>query len=180
MLQFALIAQILGWISFFFGFYLIGTQISTAKSLKKLLWNGRIDKLGKPPFSLFLQAYENKNYFQSFLMVLICNAPGHFFMYFLGSVKIGLIMVVIQPFMQGCVVGMGDKKTRLWGVFTAIFEVTSFIISTCLGFFGAFHLWWIPSILLFLNALIEAGGTLAGVQGVPGVQAVKNKEYIEE
>lgn len=88
-------------------------------------------------------------------------------------------MILIQPFMQGAVVGMEDDKTRLWGVFTAIFEVTGFIVSVCLGFYGELSLWWIPAIFLVINAGIEAGVTLAGIKGVPGVQAVKNKEYIE-
>ena len=38
---------------------------------------------------------------------------------------------------------------------------------------------WIAAILLVLNALVEAGGVFFGVQGVPGVRAVRNKEYME-
>lgn len=179
MLLFILFAEIAAWIVFTLGFCLSGTQLDIAKRLKKQLWNGRIDKLGKPPFSVFLQVYEKKSYVKSFLMVLVCNAPGHIAMFFLGFIKIGVVMLIIQPFMQGAVVGIGDDKTRLWGVITAAFEVTGFVVSNCLGFWGAFNLWWIPAVFLVLNALIEAGGTLAGIEGVPGAQAVKNKEYIE-
>lgn len=178
MLLFILICSFAAWLSFTIGFCFIGTELTRAKSFKKYLWNGRIDKLGKPPFSFFLQAYESKNYFRSFLMVLLCNAPGHILLFCLGYLKIGLVLVLIQPFMQGAVVGMGDDKTRLWGVITAIFEVTGFIVSCCLGFLGAIKLWWIPVLFLVLNALVEAGGTILGVQGVPGAQAVKNKEYL--
>ena len=179
MLQFILAVEIIGWIAFTFGFCLIATQFGTAQKLKKQLWNGRIDKLGKLPFSLFLQVYEQKKYVRSFLMVLVCNAPGHIVLFFAGFLKIGLVMAAVQPFLQGSVVGMGDDKTRLWGVFTAVFETTGFIVSICLGFWGAFHLWWVSLLFLILNALVEAGGTLIGVGGVPGAQAVKNKEYIE-
>ncbi len=179
MLQFILLAEIAAWFTFTLGFCLIGTQLNVAKRIKKQLWNGRIDKLGKPPFSIFMDVYEKKSYFKSFLMVLVCNAPGHIAMFLLGFIKIGIIMIIVQPFMQGAVVGMGDDKTRIWGVLTAFSEVTGFIVSICLGFWGAFHLWWIPVIFLVLNALIEAGGALAGIKGVPGTQAVKNKEYIE-
>ncbi len=179
MLKFNLLAVLIGWFAFTMGFCLIGTQFDTAKRLKKQLWNGRIDKLGKPPFSVFLDAYENKSYIKSFLMVLVCNAPGHVAVFLLGFLKIGIIMVIIQPFLQGAVVGMGDDKTRVWGVLTALFEVTGFITSICLGFWGAYRLWWIPASILMLNALVEAGGVLVGAKGVPGLQAVKNKEYIE-
>lgn len=171
--------MLIAWMLFTFGFCLIGTKFERCKKLKKQLWNGRIDKLGKFPFSIFLTVYDKKNYLGSVLMVLICNVPGHIFMFLFGYIKIGLIMIIIQPFIQGAVVGMGDDKTRLWGVFTAIFEVTGFIVSCCIGFWGAIDLWWIPAIFLISNALVEAGGTLLGVQGVPGAQAVKNKEFIE-
>lgn len=179
MFQFILIVEIAAWIAFTFGFCLMGTGFQKALKLKKLLWNGRIDKLGKPPFSYFMKAYEEKRYFKSFLMVLICNVPGHIFMFLFGFIKIGLAMAVIQPFMQGAVVGMGDDRTRLWGVITAVFETTGFVVTCCLGFYGAIELWWISAVFLVLNALVEAGGTLAGVRGVPGAAAVKNKEYIQ-
>lgn len=179
MFQFILTVEIAAWIAFTFGFSFIGTQFTSAKRLKKQLWNGRIDKLGKAPFSLFMRAYDKKSYVLSFIMVLICNAPGHVVMFLLGYVKVGLVMILVQPFLQGAVVGMGDDKTRLWGVTTAVFEVTGFIVSVCLGFWGALNLWWISALFLVLNALIEAGGVLVGVQGVPGAQAVQNKEYME-
>lgn len=179
MLVFILSALFIGWISFTCGFCLIGTEFKIARKIKKQLWNGRIDKLGKPPFSLFLQAYAKKDYIKSLAFVLICNIPGHIVMFLLGFIKIGVIMIIIQPFMQGAVVGMGDDKTRVWGVFTAIFETSGFIISCCLGFFSRIDLCWIPVLFLLVNAVIEAGGVFAGVTGVPGIQAVKNKEYIK-
>lgn len=179
MLVFTMGALLAGWIAFTVGFCLIGTETKTAKGMKKQLWNGRIDKLGKPPFSLFLRAYEKKSYLMSFLMVLICNIPGHIVLFLAGFIKVGVILTIVQPFLQGAVVGMGDDKTRLWGVFTAVFEVSGFIVSCCIGFWGMLELWWIPAIFLIVNALVEAGGTLAGVQGVPGPQAVREKAYIE-
>lgn len=179
MIVFVLSALLAAWISFTTGFCLIGTQLSLAKKIKKQLWNGRIDKLGKPPFSLFLQAYAEKRYLKSLVMVLVCNIPGHIAMFLFGFVKIGIVMVFIQPFMQGAVVGMGDDKTRLWGVFTAVFEVSGFVVTCCLGFFARLDLWWISAVFLLLNAVIEAGGAPAGVTGVPGRQAVEHKEYIE-
>lgn len=178
MLLFILAVELVAWVAFTFGFCLVGTRLPLALKLKRWLWNGRIDKLGKPPFSLFLQEYEKKNTIKSFFLVLVCNAPGHIAMFFLGFLKIGLVMAFVQPFMQGAVVGMGDDKTRLWGVLTAVFEVTGFVVTLCLGVWNAFHLWWVPVIFLFMNALVEAGGVLAGVQGVPGPKAVKEKEYI--
>lgn len=176
--SFIWIAGLVGWVCFIAGFCLIGTRLDTAKKLKKSLWNGRIDKLGKLPFSLFLRVYEEKRYWKSFLMVLVCNLPGHIAMFLFGFIKVGIVMIAIQPFMQGAVVGMGDKKTRVYGCITAIFEVSGFILSCCFGFFGAVSLWWVSAVFLLFNALVEAGGVLAGVQGVPGSQAVQNKEYL--
>lgn len=178
MVRFILIAQVAAWIAFTIGFCLIGTEFDTAKRLKKSLWNGRVDKLGKPPFSAFQKAYGEKRYFKSFLMVMLCNAPGHIALFLLGYLKIGLVLLLVQPFLQGAVVGMGDDKTRFYGVITAVFEVSGFVVSCCLGFFEAVSLWWIPAAFLVLNALVEAGGVLVGVRGVPGAQAVRDKEYI--
>lgn len=48
------------WISFTAGFCLIGTQLNLAKRIKKQLQNGKIDKYGKQPFSMFLQVYAEK------------------------------------------------------------------------------------------------------------------------
>lgn len=45
MLIFLLVAEIVAWMVFTLGFCLIGTQMNIAKRFKKLLWNGRIDKL---------------------------------------------------------------------------------------------------------------------------------------
>lgn len=179
MIVFILSVLLLAWVSFTIGFCLIGTQLSLAKRIKKQLWNGRIDKLGKPPFSLFLRAYAEKNYIKTFGMVLICNIPGHIAMFLFGLIKIGVVMMLVQPFLQGAVVGMGDDKTRLWGVLTAIFEVSGFIVSCCLGFFARLDFWWIPAVFLLLNAVIESGGVLVGVTGVPGKKAVEHKEYIK-
>lgn len=177
MLSFILAALIFAWFSFTFAFAFVGTTFTKAQKLTTFLWNSRIDKMQKSPFSWFIKAYENKNYFRSFLLVLICNIPGHLMMFLFGATKIGLLMIFIQPFMQGALVGMGDEKTRLYGVVTAMFEVTGFVISCCLGFFWMIELWWIPAIFLVLNAIVEASGVLIGAQGVPGVDAVKNKLY---
>lgn len=168
------------WIVFTFGFCFISTHFDHARQFKKLLWNGRIDKLNKQPFSLFMKAYENKNYMKAFLMVIVCNLFGHILMFLLGYIKIGFIMILIQPFMQGAVVGMGDDRTRMWGIFTAIFEVSSLILSCCLGFIGNIEYLWISMLLLIINGLVEAGGIYVGVKGVPGIDAVKGKIYIEK
>ena len=179
MREFVLTACLAAWILFTAGFCLIGTGLEIAVRFKKMLWNGRIEKMEKPPFSVFLRVYGERHYLKSFLMVLVCNIPGHLRMFLLGCVKIGAIMILVQPFMQGAVVGMGDDKTRIWGVFTAVFEVSGFVVSCCLGIWGRIDLWWISGVLLLLNAAAEAGGTLAGVTGVPGIRAVKNREFIE-
>lgn len=62
MLQFTLLAGLTGWYAFTMGLCLISTQFVAAKRLKKQLWNGRIDKLDKPPFSVILDSYKNKSY----------------------------------------------------------------------------------------------------------------------
>lgn len=177
MLSFILISIILAWFLFTFAFAFAGTSYDKAQKLTRFLWNARIDKMGNPPFSWFLDAYSNKSYIKSFIFVIIINAFGHMAMFIFGYLKIGLVMIIIQPFMQGALVGMGDEKTRLYGVVTAFFEVTGFIISCGLGYFGAIEFWWISAAFLVLNALVEAGGVFIGAQGAPGAAAVKNKQY---
>lgn len=54
------IAGLVGWVCFIAGFCLIGTRLEAAKKRKNPLWNGRIDKLGKIPFSFFLRVYWRK------------------------------------------------------------------------------------------------------------------------
>lgn len=178
MLTLILSTLLIAWIAFIFGFCFISTHFDNAVQFKKQLWNGRIDKLSKQPFSLFMKAYESKNYIKSFLMVVVCNFLGHLIMFLSGYIKIGFIMILIQPFMQGAVVCMGDDKTRMWGVFTAVFEVSGLILSCCLGFMGNIEYLWISMLLLILNGIIEAGGIYVGVKGVPGIDAVKGKTYL--
>lgn len=108
------IAGLVGWVCFIAGFCLIGTRLEAAKKRKNPLWNGRIDKLGKMPFSFFLRVYGEKCYWKSFPMVLVCNLPGHIALFPFGSIRIGIVMIVIQPFMQGAVIGMGTKDQGLW------------------------------------------------------------------
>lgn len=48
-------------------------------------------------------------------MVLICNLPGHIALFPFGSIKIGIVMIAIQPFIQGAIIGMGDKRPGLMG-----------------------------------------------------------------
>lgn len=175
--MFILILVFLTWVLFIIGFMFIGTSFNKAKKLEWLLWNSRIDKLSKPPFSWFMKAYEDKSYIKSLIFVLLLNLPMHIVMFILGYLKIGIVLIIIQSFMMGAIVGMGDNKTRLYGVITAIFEVTGFALSCSLGFFGRFHLWWMPLIFLVLNAIVEAGGVFIGVEGVPGIEVVKNKLY---
>jgi len=177
MFIFVLISTLLAWFIFTIGFIFVGTSFDKAKKLRRLLWNSRIDKLSKPPFSWFMKVYEDKSYIKSLIFVLLLNAPMHILMFFLGYIKIGLVMIIIQPFMMGAIVGMGDHKTRIYGVITAVFEVTGFVVSCSLGFLGQINLWWIPLVFLILNAIVEAGGVFVGVQGVPGIEAVKNKLY---
>lgn len=177
MVNFILFSLIIAWFTFTFAFAFVGTTFGKAQKLTTFLWNERINKLQKPPFSWFMKVYEEKNYFLSLILVLVCNIPGHLMMFLLGATKIGLLMIIIQPFMQGALVGMGDQKTRLYGIVTAMFEVTGFVISCCIGFFWAIEYWWIPIIFLIMNGIVEACGVLIGAQGVPGVEAVKNKLY---
>lgn len=178
MFIFILSTILIAWIAFIFGFCFISTHFDQACQFKKQLWNGRIDKLNKQPFSSFMKAYASKNYMKSFLMVIVCNLLGHMIMFLSGYIKIGFIMILIQPFMQGAVVGMGDDKTRMWGIFTAIFEVSGLILSCCLGFMGTIEYWWLSMLLLILNGIVEAGGIYVGIKGVPGIDAVKDKTYI--
>ena len=177
MLSFILISLLIAWILFTIGFTFIGTSFDKAKKLEVLFWNARIKKLSKPPFLWFMKVYENKKYIKSLIFVLVLNFHMHVAMFILGYIKIGIVMIIIQPFMMGVIVGMGDDKTRLYGVITSIFEVTGFVLSCLFGFFGQFHLCWISIIFLLLNAIVEAGGIFLGVEGVPGIEAVKNKLY---
>lgn len=96
MLVFILSVLLLAWVSFTIGFYLIGTELKLAKGLKRCLWNGRIDKLERPPFSLFLRAYAEKNYIKSFVMVLNGNISGRIEMFLFGLTKNGVVMMVVS------------------------------------------------------------------------------------
>lgn len=177
MLIFLLAALLVGWIIFTFAFAWIGTEFPLAQKLEKSLWNQRIDRLQTPPYSYFMKAYEEKNYLKSALFVMLCNAPMHLVLYVLGYFKIGLVLVVVQCFLMGCLVGMGDDKTRVYGIVTAVFEVSSFILSGCFGLFGLWRFWWVSALLLVCNGLVEAIGTCIGATGVPGAEAVREKQY---
>lgn len=105
-----------------------------------------------------------------------------------------LTVAGIQSLMMGAIIAQGDKRTKIFGVATAIFELSAFVISAGMGFCvtrywllanenftealqGVLTYWWIPLLLLLFNGLVEASGVLIGAKGVPGVQEVKNREY---
>lgn len=177
MLLFMLCALLFAWLIFTFALVWINVGTKTSDNLAKTLWNARIQKLSVPPFSVFMHVYEQKSYIKSFIMVLLINGVMNVFMYILGITKIGLLMIPVQAFVMGSLIGQGDAITKVYGVVTAAFELSAFTIACLLGFFGAYQYWWVPAILLVLNALTEAFGVLIGSQGVPGIDAVKNKEY---
>lgn len=177
MFECVLISTLVGWIVFIIGFAYIDTSFQKAKQLNRWLWNSRLDKLSHPPYLWFMNAYDGKEFIKTISYIMLFNGIMHSVMFLLGYFKIGLVMIVIQPFMMGSIIGMGDDKTKLYGIVTALFEVTGFIISCSLGFLGRIDLWWIPAIFLVLNAVIEASGMFIGVQGVPGMDAIKGKKY---
>lgn len=177
MLVFIFIALLIAWLIFTFALVWIQSGGKTSDNLAKYLWNARIKKLQMPPFSIFMKVYEEKSYLKSFVMVLLINGVMNVFMYLLGLTKIGILLIPVQAVMMGALIGQGDAITKVYGVVTAAFELSAFTVSCCLGFHLAYAYWWIPAILLFLNAVSEASGVLIGSQGVPGIQAVKNEEY---
>lgn len=177
MMVFILAALLAAWLLFTFAMAWINLEAKTPRRLARTLWNARIAKLRRPPFSLFMRVYEDKNYLLSFLMVLLINGVMNVFMYLAGLCKIGLLFIPVQAFTMGAVIGMADPVTKVYGVVTAAFELSAFTISCCLGFWGALSWWWVPAVCLALNAASEAAGVLIGAQGFPGVQAVKNEEY---
>ncbi|WP_154666538.1 hypothetical protein [Anaeromassilibacillus senegalensis] len=65
-----------------------------------------------PSFCVFIG---EKHYGKSFPMALVCNLPGHIALFPFGSIRIGIVMIAIQPFIQGAVIGMEDKRPGLMG-----------------------------------------------------------------
>lgn len=58
-----------------------------------------------------MKAYANGNFIQSALFVFLLNFPMHIAMFLLGYIKIGVLISIIQSFLMGTLVGMGDDKT---------------------------------------------------------------------
>lgn len=189
-----LIVLMSAWVSFFLGMVFILLKTDLSIRFEKYLWNSRIEKLNKKPFSIFIKAYEQQNYIKSLIMVFLINFPMVIFMFLMGLSIVGVLFVIIQSFMMGSIIIQGDKKNRIFGIATVIFELNAFATSCIAGFLVSVYAvfsnisfiqsianianyLWIPILLLFLNSVVEAGGSLVGANGIPGVDNVKNKNY---
>jgi len=144
-----------------------------------------------------MKVYEGKSYIKMCLAVIIANFAGHCVTFLMGLTLIGGVYFVVQVFLMGVLVAQGDPKTKMYGVVTAVFEVSAFTLTNGIGFlcswgaltsemgFGASVIStlksyiWVPMLLLIGNGIVEACGALIGAQGVPGVENVKNKRYKE-
>lgn len=182
------------WMIFSIALCYIDLKSDRSIKLEKFLWNARIDEFNKKPFTYIMKAYEEKSYFKTFLWVIALNLMMNIAMFAMGLLLIGVLIAGVQAFMMGAIIAQGDGKTKMFGVLTAIFELSAFTISSGMGFLvtrnwllagmnftAAFQdvsrYWWIPALLLLSNGLVEASGVLIGAKGVPGVEAVKNKAY---
>ncbi len=177
MVSFIAFSLLLNWVLFTLTMVITQADIGIIQPMSKFMWNTRIMKMSNPPLSLMMKQYERKSFIMVLIWVLILNGGINLLMYVLGSTKIGLSIVFLQGVLMGNILGQADEKTKIYGVVTLIFELSAFTVSGCLGFYGRADLWWVSSILLAENAIAEACGVLVGAQGVPGVDAVREKQF---
>jgi len=184
------------WITFIVGFIFIKTKTNSAKKLEKLIWNSRVDKFQKKPFSYVVEWYDKKNYFGLVVLVIILNLTMVILQSIIGFILISPIVIAILGFNAGALIAQADRKTMIFSLFVLIFELGSFSISGGIGFYiGAewifnkkpfFEIlnqtiiegyYLIPIVCLILNGIFEAMGIFFNIEGVPGTKAYKEKIY---
>ncbi len=190
----------LAWCGYGLGFMLVRRASVWTKKLEVLLWNGRIDRLARPPYSWLMTAmFEKKWYAATALLVMALNLPMLVFNFLLGMTGLSVVFSPVQGFVMGALVAMGDALTRRYGTATAVFELTGFSLSAGLGAMVSVR--WIttnmtladsweqmltsgllllPFLFLIGNGLVEAAGIQLGATGVPGIDAVREKRYRQD
>lgn len=190
-----IVCYILIWIAFFIGYRFVSIKNGASMKFKKYLWNSRIDKMQYPPFTWVMKLAEKRNPI-IILLVIVINSSMVITEMLLGLLMVGPLFLLLQGFMVGALIAQADKKTQIFSFIVLIFELGSFATSCGLGLYlvaallfngvpilenvdvliGS-GLLWIPVVLLILNGLFEGSGVLFGIEGVPGIRAVREKLY---
>ena len=184
------------WLTFFIGFIFIKTKTNSAKKLEKYIWNSRVDKFQKKPFSFVVELYDKKKYFGIVVLVIILNISMVIAQSLSGFVLISPIILAILGFNGGALIAQADKKTMIFSFFVLIFELGSFSLSGGIGFYIGIEwifykkpffeilnlsiikgYYLIPIVCLLLNGIFEAAGIFLNIEGVPGIKAYKEKIY---
>lgn len=170
-------ALFFAWAVFSIAMALGGAPFPAAKWLTKTLYNARISLNNWQPFKLYISACRSKRYLFVFLWALCRGLATAGLYYWLGSIKLGLAFLVLQPLAQGILAGAGEPKTRLYAAFTALFSLTALVLCCCLGAMAKPALLWLPALLLTANAGWVTLGMHIGAEGVPGVDAIAAQAY---
>jgi len=187
---------IIAWISFIIGVIFIKSHTFIAKKFERFIWNSRIEKMQLNPFKMIFKLYEQKNYIFILLLIILINSSMVLVQFISGFIFLSFILIIYQGFFIGSLIAQADKKTVIFSLIVLIFELGAFAFSGGLGIYIGIE-WiinkkifmeiiieniksgyiFIPIICLLLNGIIEASGIFFGIEGVPGVKAVKEKLY---
>ncbi|HDR88365.1 MAG TPA: hypothetical protein ENN63_01885 [Bacteroidetes bacterium] len=184
------------WFSFIIGYLFIRSGSRSARKLEKFVWNSRIRKFQIQPFREILRLYEQKIFLLLFLLVIGINFTMVIFQAIAGLILIAPVIVLYQGFFVGLLIAQADRKTALFSLFVLIFELGAFSTAGAIGLSTGIDWifmkvsftdsiknviaqgnYFIPIICLFLNGLFEASGVFLGIEGVPGVKAVKEQLF---
>lgn len=184
------------WITFIIGFFFIKTKLKSARKIEKYIWNSRVDKFQKKPFSYIVELYDKKNYFGIVILVIVLNITIVILQSIIGFILISPIIIALLGFNAGALIAQANRRTMIFSIFVLIFELGSFSISGGIGFYigiewifykkpffeilnqtimAGYYL--IPVVCLLLNGIFEGMGIFFNIEGVPGIKAYKEKIY---
>ncbi|MDD3920812.1 MAG: hypothetical protein PHO41_06565 [Eubacteriales bacterium] len=165
------------WVVFTLSMAWGSTSFAAAKGMTKALYNARITLNNAWPLKYYQQVCRKKQYLFLFCWALGKGAVAAALFYWLGSIKIGLVLLILLPLAQGLLAGAGEPKTRLYAAFTALFSLTALVLSCCMGAMNNPALIWLAVLLLAANAGFITLGMHIGAEGVPGLAVIEAKAY---
>ncbi len=173
-----------------------------AARLAALTWNSRINKLNMRPFTCLIEAMERGDYRGTAAWAVILNAGTAVLQFIMGVLLLAPFIAGFAGMSVGYLFSLGERDTLLPNALVRIVEYGAFAAAGATGLVVGAE-WMLYSnagleqvlsgsmpflyrgfgltlLLLAAAGLLEAAfGVRRGVKGIPPLESVRNKEYLD-
>lgn len=189
------------WVFGSWGFYVAHKRQIRYRRLARQLYNARIDKLQRTPFSALVKSMEQKEYARAVLGIMAVNLNTVVLQFVLGVFLLAPFWAGFAGTVTGMVHAFGTKRTIFpYAVLKMIFAFAAFSVGGTLGMiigvdwiFGEIEIlqalqgnlpllfpgFMIALLFLLLHGLIEAAGPIFfEIESIPSLEAVRKKAHL--